>query len=142
MIKPLVLSLAVAAAAGCESTMPYAWVASEVRVSPSVLVAGEPVELSVTATNWGDETVYASNGCAPGLGFMITRPDQQHVNPFPATWPCTPDDSQVLEPGETDTVVFRWTPQLTGAYVVVGGLVVDDRLWSLSETASFEVRSE
>jgi hypothetical protein len=128
------------ALAACESTLPYAQVATEVRVSPSFTVSGQTIELEVSATNWGDETVYASNGCAPGLGFMVTLPDEERVNPFPASWPCVPEDTHVLEPGETDTVLFRWTPQLAGAYEVVGGLVVGDRLWSVSTPVTFEVR--
>jgi hypothetical protein len=120
--------------------MPYAHVATEVTVSPGFSLRGQTIELRVSATNWGDETVYASNGCAPGLGFMVTRPDQERVNPFPASWPCVTDDTHVLEPGETDTVLFPWDPQLSGTYEVVGGLVVDDRLWSVSNPVTFEVR--
>jgi hypothetical protein len=52
------------------------------------------------------------------------------------------EDTHALEPGETDTVVFQWTvPNLTGEYQVVGGLVVEDRLWSVSPEVAFEVRS-
>ena len=140
--KRWMILLLLVGAAGCEDDMPYAYLGSEVRATPGVLVAGEEVELAVTVTNWGDETVFASNGCAPGLGFMVTRPDDEIVNPYPALpSTCQLLDSQVLEPGETDVVTFRWKPTLVGAYSVVGGLVVGDRLWSVSEEVGFEVRS-
>jgi hypothetical protein len=129
------------ALAGCESTLPYAYLTSELSAAPRIVTLGEEVELEVAATNWGDETVHADNGCGPGLGFMITRPDQERVNPYPASWPCEAEDSQVLEPGETDVVVFRWRPPLAGSYSVVGGFVVGDRLWSISEDVGFEVRA-
>ena len=140
--KCLVLLLAPLALLGCDSTMPLAHVATEVQVSPSVLIPGQIAELTVVATNWGEETVYASNGCAPGLGFMITPPAGQSINPYPAAWPCASEDSHLLEPGETDAVVFRWTvPQMAGRYQVVGGVVVGDRLWAISEPVAFEVRA-
>jgi hypothetical protein len=140
--KRLSFLLAAVALSACESTMPYAWVATEVKASPRYVLPGHVVELEVAATNWGEETVFASNGCAPGLGFMVTRPDLEHVNPYPASWPCAVEDTHALEPGETDTVVFQWTvPNLTGEYQVVGGLVVEDRLWSVSPEVAFEVRS-
>jgi hypothetical protein len=142
MSKRLLLLLAAVSISACESTMPYAWVATEVKASPRYVLPGQVVDLEVTATNWGEETVYASNGCAPGLGFMVTRPDLERVNPYPASWPCAAEDTHALEPGETDTVLFHWTvPNITGEYEVVGGLVVEDRLWSVSQSALFEVRS-
>lgn len=139
--KRWMILFALLGAGGCEDGLPYAHLGSEVRATPGVVVVGEQVELAVTVTNWGDETIFASNGCAPGLGFMVTRPDEEIVNPYPAAWPCALLDSQALEPGETDVVTFRWTPTLVGAYSVVGGLVVGDRLWSVSEEVGFEVRS-
>jgi len=140
--KRVVLLLGSIALGGCESTMPLAYVATEVTVLPRLVTPGQTIELTVTATNWGEETVYPSNGCAPGLGFMVTRPNLEEVNPYPAAWPCGTDDTHVLEPGETDTVLFSWTaPQEIGEYVVVGGVVVGDRLWSVSAPVSFEVRA-
>jgi hypothetical protein len=123
--------------------MPLTFVATEVTLSPRILAPGQTIELTVTATNWGEETVYPSNGCAPGLGFSVTRPDSVDINPYPAAWPCGEEDTHLLEPGETDSVVFRWSvPELLGEYEVVGGVVVGDRIWSLSEPETFEVRAE
>ena len=139
--KRVVFLLGALALCGCESTMPLAHVATEVTVSPRIVSPGQTVELTVTATNWGEEIVYASNGCAPGLGFMVKRPDDDHVNPYPSAWPCQDQDSAVLEPGETDSVVFRWSvPALIGEYEVVGGVVVGDRIWSVSAPVTFDVR--
>ena len=143
MISRRLLILCAAVSVGaCESTMPYAYVSTEVNAAPHYVLPGQTVELEVSATNWGEVTVYASNGCAPGLGFMITRPDEERVNPYPASWPCGVQDTHTLEPGETDVVRFDWTvPSLIGEYGVVGGLVVEDRLWSVSESVVFEVRA-
>ena len=140
------------ALAGCDALSLGDDLESQVEVTPSAVAPGGVVTLTVRTINHGDDVQNASNGCALGLGFVITTPRGDRVDPYGnmASMPCTLQhrDDQALAPGETDVVQWGWrTPALRGAYWVVGGLVRRDdeepgrvKLHGASGPASFEVR--
>ena len=117
-------------------------ITSRVQVSPAVLSPGDTAGLLVMTHKSGTEMVSAHNGCAPGLGFQIRWPGDSIVDPYAGlAFICPRLDSQDLDPGETDSVTWKWAaPRLTGRYVVIGGLAVDGRLVGPSAPVTIEVR--
>jgi hypothetical protein len=104
-------------------------------------VIGSSITLRVETTNHGDSLISAKSGCAPGLGFHIKRPDGVVVDVYEGlAFTCPRLDSQDLEPGETDSVTWQWTPSMAGRHEVIGGLLVDGRIVGPSAAKSFEVR--
>ena len=122
--------------AGCRgSTAPYGDVETRLEVdrvqNDRVQAAvGEVLGLRAIATNHGDQTVEFFAGCGAGLDFEVQRPSGERqflLRDLPSTCPIF--DSNILEPGETDTVSYAWTvPLLTGTYRVWAGGRVPDGL--------------
>lgn len=96
---------------GCEeSTAPYSDVETRLEVDRARLARGEVLRLRAIATNYGDETVQFGPGCGVGLDFEVEPPSGERVfllRELPSGCPIF--DSNVLEPGETDTVSYAWT---------------------------------
>ena len=121
-LLPFVAALSVGA--GCDSsTAPYSDVETRVEVDPTRAAMGDVLELRAIATNRGDRSVQFFAGCGQGLDFEVQRPSgarQFILRELPSTCPIF--DSNVLEPGETDTVSHAWTvPQERGTYQVWAG---------------------
>lgn len=61
----------------------------------------------------------AGQGCSPGIGFYVLHPDGEERSLYDGlAFTCPVRDDQILEPGETDSVSFRWIPAATGSYHV------------------------
>ena len=134
--------LAAVASLGCRSAPPHAEVTSAVELTPRVVGPGDTVRVRVIATNRGRHAVPAGVRCGAGLDFEVVEPDGTRrlpVRDLPADCPLM--DSNVLDPGETDTVVYRWAvPAARGTYRVRGGLKARSGLAAPSPSTSFEVR--
>ena len=121
-LLPFVAALSLGA--GCDSsTAPYSDVETRLEVEPTRATMGDAVELRAIATNRGRGTVQFFAGCGAGLDFEVQRPSgarQFLLRELPSTCPIF--DSNILEPGETDTVSHEWTvPQESGTYQVWAG---------------------
>jgi hypothetical protein len=118
----LVASLLVSA--GCRgSTAPYGDVETRLEVDRARVARGEVLGLRAIATNYGDETVQFGPGCGVGLDFEVERPNGERMfllRDLPSSCPIF--DSNILEPGETDTVSYAWTvPEASGNYRLWAG---------------------
>ena len=142
--RPLVLTgmiLACASSTAPFDTIPSSVIRSELSIAPFEVVLGSSITLQVETTNHGKGRISASSGCAPGLGFHIKRPDGVVVDPYAGlAFICPRLDSQDLEPGETDSITWQWTPPVAGRYAVIGGLLVNGRIMGPSAAKSFQVR--
>ena len=112
------------ASAGCyRGAAPDGGVATRVEVERTHVTAGEGLGLRAIATNYGENAVEFIAGCGAGLDFEVQRPDGERqflMRGLPSICPIF--DSNILEPGETDTVSYVWTvPQQTGIYRVWAG---------------------
>jgi hypothetical protein len=146
LLRTIVTIFVTVHAVGCQSsTQPFDTVASgvvqsQLSVSPVQVASGSTIKLMVESTNRGPTRISASNGCAPGLGFRIRRPDGVIVDPYAGlAFICPRLDSQDLEPGETDVVTWEWTPTMSGRYEAIGGLIVDGQVVGPSMTQTFQV---
>lgn len=116
-------------------------VLTAVRVLPGSAPPGAAVTLVAIATNAWRDTVFASQGCGHGLGFEVTAPDGGAADPSAGPSICPLFDSNVLAPGETDSVRFRWTaPATAGVYRVRAGVRGRSGLRWLSAPATLTVR--
>jgi hypothetical protein len=109
---------------GCKgSTEPYARVETRLEVDKARVTRGGIVGLRAIATNYGYETVRFGPGCGVGLDFEVERPNGERMfllRELPSSCPIL--DSNVLEPGEADTVLYPWTvPAVSGTYRVWAG---------------------
>ena len=112
------------AVAGCrETTAPYGDVKTRREVDRARAAVGEVLGLRAIATNYGDKAVEFFAGCGAGLDFEVQRPDGERqflLRELPSICPIF--DSNILEPGETDTVSHAWTvPLPTGTYRLWAG---------------------
>jgi hypothetical protein len=125
----LVASLAIAAACD-ETTAPYSDVETRLEVDRARASIGEVVGLRAIAINRGADTVKFGPGCGVGLDFEVQPPSGDRaflLRELPSTCPIL--DSNILEPGETDTVSHAWTlPAVRGTYRLWAGGRVRDGL--------------
>ncbi len=117
------LVAALAVGAGCEGSTAPNGVETRVEVDRVRATPGEMLGLRAIATNHGDETVEFGPGCGVGLDFEVQHPNGERmflVRDLPSSCPIV--DSNILEPGETDTVSHTWTvPVATGTYRLWAG---------------------
>jgi hypothetical protein len=109
---------------GCQrSTAPYGDVETRLEVDRVQANVGEVVGLRAIATNHGADTVQFIAGCGQGLDFEVQRPSgERHFLLRGQPSICPIFDSNILEPGETDTVSYAWTvPEQTGTYRLWAG---------------------
>jgi hypothetical protein len=101
-----------------ESTAPYRDVTTRLEIDRRQVTVGDIVQLRAIATNESDRTIRFMAGCGLGLDFEVQRPSGERaylLRDLPSTCPIF--DSNLLEPGETDTVSHAWTvPLETGTY--------------------------
>ena len=138
----LVVVTALMVAGAChETTGPYDDIDTRLEVDRSRASRGEQLGLRAIATNHGDETMHFGPGCGLGLDFEVERPNGDHVfllRDLPSGCPIF--DSNILEPGETDTVSYVWTiPAVSGTYRVWAGGRVADGLAARSAPVSIIV---
>ena len=129
--------------AGChESTAPYGDVRTRLEVDRAQAAVGEVLELRAIAVNQGDERVEFFAGCGAGLDFEVQQPNGERrflLRELPSTCPIF--DSNVLEPGETDTVSYAWTvPLPVGTYRLWAGGRVPEGLAARSRPVDVIVR--
>ena len=102
---------------------------------------GEVVELRAIAVNHGLLPKEYIDGCGAGLDFEVrsaTGERQFLLRDLPST--CPVFDSNILEPGETDTVTYAWTvPGPPGRYLLRAGGRVPSGLASPSEPRVLEI---
>lgn len=110
--------------AGChDSTAPYGDIETRLEADRARVARGEVLGLRAIATNHGDETVELGPGCGVGLDIEVEPPNGERMfllRELPSG--CPTYDSNILEPGETDTVSYAWTvPAALGTYRLWAG---------------------
>lgn len=121
-------------AAGCDGvTTPFSAVVVRVEAEPSTAAAGNGIILRAIATNYGDETETFMAGCGEGLDFEVELPSgERRFLLRGLLTPCSPYDSNVIEPAETDTVTYGWTVPASGTYRIWAGTRIADGIASRS----------
>jgi hypothetical protein len=109
---------------GCRgSTAPYRDVETRLEVDRARIGVGEVLALRAIATNRGDRRFEFMAGCGEGLDFEVQLPSGERrfiLRGLPSICPIF--DSNILEPGETDTVAYAWTvPGPPGTYRLWAG---------------------
>ena len=110
-------------AMGCnEVTTPFSAVVVRVEAEPTTAAAGDAILLRAIATNYGEESETFMAGCGEGLDFEIELPSGERrflLRGLLTT--CEMNDSNVIEPAETDTVTHGWTVPASGTYRIWAG---------------------
>ena len=132
-------------AAGCSGPTDLGpAVVTRIEVERAVVTPGDRVLLRAIATNHGTQSVQAGYGCGPGLDFEVRFPsgEVRHLlRGLPST--CPIHDSNVLEPGETDTVTYQWAPSIpSGTYRIVAGVQTASGLRARSGPVNVVVGSQ
>jgi hypothetical protein len=110
--------------------------------TPTNVAAGDTVHLLGIAFNPTADTILAGYGCTPGIEFYAAALGGTSTSLYAGlVFTCELKDSNVLAPGETDSVVFAWrTPTALGVYQVRAGLAYSDGLRSPSPAQPITVR--
>ena len=140
--KQLIVMMALIATTNCRaSTGPYDALDVRAEVEPSgALNVGDQLTLRAIATNHGDRAVNLGYGCGEGLDFEVEIPTGERRFLLRGPSLCPVNDSNVLEPAETDTVAYRWTiPGPAGTYRVWAGGKVKEGLAARSRAIEFRV---
>jgi hypothetical protein len=110
-------------ALGCtEVTTPFSAVVTRVEVEPATAAVGNAVLLRAIATNYGEERETFMAGCGEGLDFEVELPSGNRrflLRELLTT--CELNDSNIIEPAETDTVTHTWTVPASGTYRIWAG---------------------
>jgi hypothetical protein len=134
----LALATPVAAAAAlgaCRlATAPRDGAVVTLAAAPTSVAAADTVHLLGIAHNPTSDTIFAGYGCAPGIDFYAAAPGGAARSLYAGlVFTCEIKDSNLLAPGETDSVAFAWrTPAAVGVYQVRAGLGSSDGLRSPS----------
>jgi hypothetical protein len=102
--------------------------ADELRLSLTVdrqaVSLGDTVTFTVFAFNPTDRTIdLAPRGCGHSLVALVTEPTGRYQRLWDGSWICILFDDNMLAPGETDSVVWKWVARpVPGAYSVRGGV--------------------
>lgn len=129
--------------ASCRSsTEPRDHAIVTVAAMPTAVAAGDTVRLLGIAHNPTSDTVFAGSGCAPGIGFYAAGTDGVTRSLYTGlVFTCELKDSNVIAPGETDSVAFAWrTPTTAGLYHVRAALGYSDGIRSPSAAQPVTVR--
>lgn len=120
------MAVSVLAISACESgTGPYRDIEMQLEIEPTTNVSvGDVVTLRAIGINHGDRTVEFTAGCGSGgYDFEVQAPGGDRWllrRDLPGLCPIT--DTNVLEPGETDTLEHSWmVPGPAGTYRVWAG---------------------
>lgn len=119
---------------GCdEVTTPFSAVVVRVEAEPPTAVVGDAILLRAIATNYGRESEAFMAGCGEGLDFEVELPNgERRFLLRGLLTPCSPYDSNVIEPAETDTVAYGWTVPAAGTYRIWAGTRVAQGIASRS----------
>jgi hypothetical protein len=135
----LILSLATVVSGGCaDPVRPFSSVSTRVEAEPGA--SASSVLLRAIATNHGGSSLELGYGCGSGLDFRVRLPTgEMHdlLRGLPSI--CLGTDSNLLEPGETDTVAFVWTAPASGTYRVEAGIRTASGTEALSSPLFFAV---
>ena len=108
---------------GCDGvTTPFSAVVVRVEAEPSAASVGDGILLRAIATNYGGESETFLAGCGEGLDFEVELPSGERrflLRGLLVT--CEMNDSNVIEPAETDTVTYAWTVPASGTYRIWAG---------------------
>ncbi len=122
---------------------PEDWIRMTIEASPTEIAIGDTVELVAIAFNPTAEPVWATpGGCGQGLGVLAEEPGTGVILPLwggPSLCPIF--DSNVLEPGETDSVTISWWGMgVRGDWRVRAVVLIDGRPHSPSGPLTVTVR--
>ncbi len=137
--------IAVGAGVSCTAcnspTQPRDRVVVTLVAMPTAGLPGDTVHLVGIAFNPTTDTISASFGCSPGIGFYVTAPDGLSHSMYEGLYfTCQLKDSNLLEPGETDSVAWSWQlPTVVGTYDVRAALENEDGPPTLSPGISVVV---
>jgi len=122
--------------AGCTlSTAPEDRVEMTLQATPTTLTLGDTVHLLGIAHNPTSTEIVPESGCAPGIGFYVRDQSGVEMSLYAGlVFTCQGRDSQLIAPGETDSVRFRWVPEERGSYQVRAALVFEQPRSSSSAT--------
>ena len=117
---------AILLAAGCDGvTTAFSAVVTRVEAEPSSAAVGDAVLLRAIATNYGEESETFLAGCGEGLDFEVELPSgERRFLLRGLLTSCEMNDSNVIEPAETDTVTYSWTVPASGTYRIWAGVRV------------------
>jgi hypothetical protein len=110
-------------ALGCdEVTTPFSAVVTRAEVEPASAAVGNGVLLRAIATNYGEERETFLAGCGEGLDFEVELPSgERRFLLRGLLTSCEMNDSNIIEPAETDTVTYTWTVPASGTYRIWAG---------------------
>jgi hypothetical protein len=108
---------------GCDGvTTPFSAVVVRVEAEPVTASVGDGILLRAIATNLGEQSETFMAGCGEGLDFEVELPSgERRLLLRGLLTPCEMNDSNVIEPAETDTVTFGWTVPASGTYRIWAG---------------------
>src|SRR5688572_29341677 len=103
---------------GCDGvTTPFSAVVTRVEAEPASAAVGNSVLLRAIATNYGEERETFMAGCGEGLDFEVELPSGERRFLLRELLPsCELNDSNIIEPAETDTVTHAWRVPESGTY--------------------------
>jgi hypothetical protein len=106
---------------------PFDQVVTTVQAVPLMVEQGDTVTLLGVAYNRSRAQVRPPSGCAPGIGFVVTEPNNASRSLYEGlAFNCPGLDSQTIEPGEVDSVTWKWrAPMVPGVYEMRAGLVTE-----------------
>ena len=133
-MKRIAAALIVLFVMGCDGvTTPFSAVVTRVEAEPASAAVGNSVLLRAIATNYGEERETFMAGCGEGLDFEVELPSGERrflLRGLLTT--CEMNDSNIIEPAETDTVTYTWTVPASGTYRIWAGTRVAEGIASRS----------
>ena len=133
----------VAVVAACEASLGPGDLELRTEVAPTLVAAGDTVTLRAIMHNTGSESIQPGAGCGPPALFELRHGVTEVVHPIPldGAFTCPFLDFHQLDPGETDTVRFRWRVEVhSGTWSVRSGFRSGVRLVRLTPPVSLTVR--
>jgi hypothetical protein len=123
-------------------TEPWAELSTVLEVSSLAAAPSDTLTLRVLVTNRGRRDVRPDVGCAPGADVEVRSPSGDATRLLEGlVFTCPVLDSQILTPGETDTVRLVWpVPRDLGRYQFRGGVPFTGRLVARSPIVTVSVR--
>jgi hypothetical protein len=108
-------------------------VVTRAEVEPASVAVGNGVLLRAIATNHGEERETFMAGCGEGLDFEVELPSgERRFLLRGLLTSCEMNDSNIIEPAETDTVTYTWTVPASGTYRIWAGTRIAEGIASRS----------
>ena|SRR5687768_564166 len=133
-MKRIAAALIVLFVMGCDGvTTPFSAVVTRVEAEPASAAVGNSVLLRAIATNYGEERETFMAGCGEGLDFEVELPSGERRFLLRELLPsCELNDSNIIEPAETDTVTHTWRVPESGTYRIWAGTRIAEGIASRS----------